>query len=116
MNTIKVKLCDEIINYHLISKIILHLFQTPNLLSFLSTKESGRRRKQRYTDKTVRAKGTFFAQVSNLNGAGTYHFLCCVERTPTSMLCPCIILGLPVQKGFVNSGDHRHFNTFLMEI
>lgn len=41
MNTIKVKLCNEIINHSLIKRITTHPFGAPNPLQFLSIKESG---------------------------------------------------------------------------
>ena len=41
MNTIKVKLHDEIINHNLIKRITTHPFGAPNPFPFLSIKESG---------------------------------------------------------------------------
>lgn len=70
MNTIKVKLHDEIINHNLIKRITTHPFGAPNPFPFLSIKESGmpeRKRKKKYFAQ-MREEEKFVLQVSNLNG------------------------------------------------
>lgn len=69
MNTIKVKVCNEIINHSLIKRITTHPFGGPNPFQFLSMKESGipgKYNKEKVYFAQMRVE-ELFPQVSNLS-------------------------------------------------
>ena len=77
MNTIKVKMCNEIINHSLVKRITTHPFGAPNPFPFLSIKESGmpgRKRGENVLCPNKRRLANLLPQVSNLNGCSNLQF------------------------------------------
>lgn len=77
MNTIKVKMCNEIINHSLIKRITTHPFGAPNPFPFCPSKsqecqqEEG---KKKCTFLNGKRLANLLPQVSNLNGCWSLQF------------------------------------------